>query len=122
MEFITHRIDTYILRECPSNKHDLIIEATKVIDLYSGENHVASAYFTEENFCSPDAIFSEGKIHFYAPAHQYETVIEQLSMGKSIYVAWTPLSGSKVSGYGEAYFFNEFKTVFEFETEQTLIQ
>ena len=43
-------------------------------------------------------------------------------MGKSIYVAWTPLSGSNVSGYGEAYFFNEFKTVFEFDTEQTLIQ
>src|SRR3990172_3754784 len=86
MEFITHKIDTYILRECPSDKHDLIIEATKVIVLYSGENHVASAYFTEENFCSPDAIFSEGKIHFYAPAHQYETVIEQLSMGKSIYI------------------------------------
>ena len=56
------------------------------------------------------------------PLTNYEAVIEQLSMGKSIYVAWTPLSGSKVSGYGEAYFFNEFKTVFEFETEQTLIQ
>ncbi|MBM2834903.1 MAG: hypothetical protein HW406_2064 [Candidatus Brocadiaceae bacterium] len=122
MKFITHKIDTYILRECPSDKHDLIIEATKVIDLYSGENHVASAYFTEENFCSPDAIFSEGKIHFYAPVHQYEAVTEQLNMGKSIYVAWTPLSGSNVSGYGEAYFFNEFKTTFEFDTEQTLVQ
>ncbi len=122
MEFITHKIDTYILRECPSNKHDLIIEATKVIDLYSGRNHVASAYFTEEKFCRPDAIFCEVKIHFYAPVHQYEAVIEQLNMGKSIYVAWTPLSGSNVSGYGEAYFFNEFKTTFEFETEQTLVQ
>ncbi len=110
MEFITYKIDTYILRECPSDKHDLIIEAT-VIDLYSGENHVASAYFTEENFCSPDASFSDGEIHFYAPSHQYEAVIEQLSLGKSIYVAWTQLSGSNVSGYGEAYFFNEFKTV-----------
>lgn len=43
-------------------------------------------------------------------------------MGKSIYVARTPLSGSNVSGYGEAYIFNEFKTTFEFDTEQTLVQ
>lgn len=85
--------------------------ADKLIYLYSGGKEVAQAVFAEEGFNVPEPYFSGGRIYYFAHGSQYAAVIDLLRSGKSVYIAWNPISDPKEAKDGDAYFYSDAEQV-----------
>jgi len=101
-----YKIDKYTIQLYANDlRGNLTRWATRVIYLYSGRKHVASAYFAREGANAPDAQFSDGHIYFHAQGEQYGPVIDLLRNEKPVYIAWESRSDDIEQNDGDAYFY-----------------
>ncbi len=111
--WVTHMIDQYSVYVFAE---DLRSEYTKRLackmHLFSGGDHVGGAYFVREGHTIPESSCSENKIYYYAPAEQYERVLDLLRNEAPVGLTWVPASDTSEPA---VYFFTEREPVGEEE-------
>jgi hypothetical protein len=104
---IRHRVDKYKVRVYGTDlKGNEWRWASKIIDLYSENIHVATCYFVRKDGRSSggDDSGSSGQISFIAPEDQYESVIDLLRNENPVFINWLPKSDSQEPNDGDAFF------------------
>jgi len=104
------KVDTYSIKLYANDRKGSRTRwGDKMIEIYSGGKHVASAVFARKDITVPEPYFSEGKIYFFAQADQYASVIDLLRNEKPVYIVWEPVYDPKEPNDGDAYFYVEGK-------------
>jgi len=108
MKVTSHKIDSYSVQIFASDlKGRRTRWGDKVIHIYSGGQEVAQAAFAIEGSKIPEPYFEDGKIFYFAPSAQFESVFNLLKTTNSVYIAWEPIHDPKEPNDGDAYFFTD---------------
>ena len=105
MSITSHRIDSYKIRVFGND--DAGNEwrwASKVIELYSDQIHVGTAYFAKTDRKAGESGFGLNQISFLAPDYQYQSVIDLLRNEFPVFLCWAPKTDSSEPNDGDAYF------------------
>ncbi len=105
VKIISHKIDSYTVKIYASDlKGRRTRWGDKVIHLYSGEKEVAQAVFAIEGSKIPEPYFEDGKIFYFAPSSQFQSVLSLLRNPDPVSIAWEPIHDPKEPNDGDAYF------------------
>jgi hypothetical protein len=108
MKKTSYKIDCYSVQIFASDlKGRRTRWGDKVIHIYSGGKEVAQAVFAIEGSKIPEPYFKDGKIFYFAPGSQFESVLHLLRTTSSVYIAWESIHDPKEPNDGDAYFFTD---------------
>jgi hypothetical protein len=108
MKVISYRIDSYSVLIFGSDlKGRRTRWGDKIIHINSGGKEVAQAVFAIEGSEIPEPYFSDGKIFYFAPSSQFESILSLLKGENPVYIAWEPIHDSKEPNDGDAYFYTD---------------
>jgi hypothetical protein len=108
MKVISHKIDSYTVKLYAGDlKGKRTRWGDKVIHISSGGKEVAQAVFAIEGSKIPEPYFSDGKIFYFAPHTQFESVLYLLRSAGPVYIAWEPIHDPKEPNDGDAYFYTD---------------
>lgn len=79
----------------------------KIINIYSSGKNVGQAVFTAEGEDSQDSYFADGKIYYFAPGSQFQSVLDLLKTSTTVHFAWRPVFDTKESNDGDAIFYTD---------------
>ena len=108
MRKTSHKIDSYSVQIFASDlKGRRTRWGDKVIHIFSDGKEVAQAAFAIEGSKIPEPYLKDGKIFYFAPSSQFESVLNLLKNKNSVYIAWEPIYDPKEPNDGDAYFFTD---------------
>lgn len=108
MKPISHKIESYTVQIYASDlKGRRTRWGDKVIRLYSGGREVAQAVFALEGKKILEPYYADGKIYYFGPCSQFESVLNLLQSADPVYIAWESIHDPKEPNDGDAYFFTD---------------
>ncbi len=108
MRVVSHKIDSYSVQIYATDlKGRRTRWGDKIIHIYSGGKEVAQAVFAIEGSKNPEPYFADGKIYYFAPSSQFESVLGLLRNPEPVFIAWESIHDPKEPNDGDAYFFTD---------------
>jgi len=108
MKGISHKIDSYSVQIYANDlKGRRTRWGDKIIRIYTEGEEVAQAVFAREGSKIPEPYFADGKIYYFAPNSQFDSVLDLLQSSEAVYIAWEPIHDPKEPNDGDAYFFTD---------------
>lgn len=108
MKKTSYKIDCYSVQIFASDlKGSRTRWGDKVIHIYSGGKEVAQAVFAIKGSKIPEPYFENGKIFYFAPGSQFESILSLLRSADPIYIAWEPIHDPKELNDADVYFYTD---------------
>ena len=105
---VTYRVEGYSIELFGTDKKGKRKRwGDKIINIYSGGNNVGQAVFTAEGEDSQDSYSADGKIYYFAPGSQFQSVFDLIKSNIAVYFAWRPVFDSKEPNDGDAVFYTD---------------
>lgn len=108
---VTYRVDGYSVELYGADRKGKRTRwGDKIIHIYSAGKNVGQAVFTAEGEDNQDSYFADGKIYYFAPGSQFQSVLQLLESSTIIHFAWRPVHDPKESNDGDAVFYSDRET------------